>query len=364
MEDEESQTQPPMAHNGLNPPNVDHHEPRTATIAEQLQAMRDWYNLERDKAELARLLEIKRRTDNGDLTALNEDPKVPPRSGMVAAVQSQGTPRPKDPTSFSNRDRMQYNCWSRDCEAIFVGAPQSFLAEERKIHFAVRFISEPMRVAWEGSCNEQLHSNPLWLPTWDHLKAVMLNCLGPEAIRRLAAHAALKSLKQAPDQDPNDLHAELHVLWSEMGPTYPEDQKKMDLLGALLPRIQRELLAKDQTQFVTSTALVVAARFQWNKTNSDNLILNKLNPVREERTKSSFDVRAGNSQTRKRVKRTTMGHASPKPPRRGHSGQGGAEKACWNCGKSGHLQKDCRQPEKPKSDLTDSAAGKGKGRRS
>jgi len=252
----------------------------------------------------------------------------------------------------------------RDCEAIFVGAPQSFQQEDRKIHFAVRFISEPMRVVWEGYCNEKKQLNPVWMPTWGDLKSTMLDCLGPEAIRRLGAHSELKSLKQAQDQDPNDLHAALHVLWSEMGPGYGEGQRKMDLLGALLPRIQSELLSKGIEQYPTTTSMVVAARFYWNRRATNNSILNRLNRPPEEKPKTTPEIRAGTPKPRKRPKRPRSAQPDPKSAKRDQSETKGVEKACWNCGKPGHLQRDCTQPEKPKSDLTNQKSGKGKGRRS
>ena len=86
-----------------------------------------------------------------------------------------------------------------------------------------------MRTIWETYCSDELRKDPSWSPNWDQMKAVMLDCLGPEAVRRLSAHNALKRIKQRQDQDPNQLLSKLTTLWSELGSQVSEEQRKMDL---------------------------------------------------------------------------------------------------------------------------------------
>jgi hypothetical protein len=272
----------------------------------------------------------------GDLAALNEDFIRPVSTPRAESQSNLGAPRPKDPETFTNRDRLQYNCWVRDCEAIFRGAPNTFYSDLYKVDFAVRFLDETTRSTWDTFAQDHERLDAAWRPTWTQLKAVMLDCLGPEAMRRLAAHNDLKRIRQRQDQDPNVLLAKMNALWSELG-DYPEEQRRMDFMSALLPEIQKELLLRDPLEYSTVSKLNTIARYYWGKTRRTSTLPEHPAPKRENHSKSSPDSHAGPSQTRKKAKRAGAAKPDTKSAKRGHDGPKDPNPVCWGCNKPGHF---------------------------
>jgi uncharacterized protein YjiS (DUF1127 family) len=361
--DDNEPRHPETEHSGASRPDAAQGEPTSNEVAAQLQELRAWRQREQNRIELARLIELKRKVDEGDISLLEDDLPHPPLLRADEPVANLGAPRPKDPETFTNRDRLQYNCWARDCETIFRGAPRLFATDVQRVDFGVRFLDETMRSTWETHRNDQLRQNSLWAPTWTQLKAVMLDCLGPEAIRRLSAHTQLKRAKQKPDQDPNHLMSELNVLWSELGDHYTEEQRKMDFLGALLPDIQKELLLRDQSEIPTVTALNILARFHWNKGKRTAMIVNQPHPQRERDSKSSSDIRAGNPQTRKKPRRISAAKKDPTQSKLDQNGPKGDTPVCWTCNQPGHVKRDCPMRKSSSKGPLNGDSGKGKGQR-
>lgn len=342
---------PPRSHQpDDSQPTVEGDDPPPEAIARELAELRAWRLIEKDRHELRKLRELKRKVQQGDLSALDEDldrPQPPPRE---YGYSNMGAPRPKDPEVFSNRDRQQYNCWVRDCEGIFRGAPRTFETPVQKADFGARFLDETMRTIWETYCSDELRKDPSWSPNWDQMKAVMLDCLGPEAVRRLSAHNALKRIKQRQDQDPNQLLSKLTTLWSELGSQISEEQRKMDFLGALLPDIQKELLLRDPDDFPTVSTLNTLARYLWNKNRKSNTHPDQPGAKTETAPKPTTESRWGPSGTRKKPRRSAAAPADRKPPKTDHNGPKETNVICWGCNQPGHYKNECpKSKDTPKS---------------
>jgi len=264
LEDLSAAPQQPLAPATLSQTTTAEQDEDHAAITRELEELRNWAQLERDRQELARLQALKSRALSGDRTALEEDVAHPISSTRPESHSNLGAPRPKDPERFITRDRLQYNCWVRDCESIFWGAPNTFHTDLHKVDFAVRFLDETTRSTWDAYTQDHTRQDALWTPTWDQLKAVMLDTLGPESLRRLQAHNELKRTTQRRDQDPNVLLARLNALWSELG-DYPDEQRRMDFLSSLLPEIQKEIMLRDPSEYLTVSKLNTLARYHWSK---------------------------------------------------------------------------------------------------
>jgi hypothetical protein len=183
----------------------------------------------------------------------------------------------------------------------------------------------------------------------------MLECLGPEAIRRLAAHNELKRIKQRQDQDPNLLLAKLNALWSELGEV-SEEQRRMDFMSSLLMDIQKELLLRDPKEFDTVTKLNTMARFYWNKNKRNAATSDYHTQKKEVHTQTPHEEHAGPPQTRKKAKRAFPPKADKKQGKSDRNGPKDSNMVCWVCNKPGHRQRHCpkakeapKVPSNPKS---------------
>jgi hypothetical protein len=337
--------------------------PRQDELERELEELRRWRQREENLRELTKLRELKRKVQQGDLSAFDEVSLPAPSPRRVESVTDLGAPRPKDPETFANRDRQQYNCWARDCEAIFRGSPSRFATDTQRVDFGIRFLDETVRSTWDTYREDHLREDPFWEPTWAQLKAVMLDCLGPLEMRRLQAHNDLKRLRQRHDQDPNVLLARLNTLWSEMEHV-SEEQRRMDFMGALLSEIQKELMGRDPEDINTVSKVNTAARFIWNKTKRTAPTAEHPTAKREGHARTTHEDRAGPPKTRKKAKKAFAGNFKKKQRKSDPSGPKDPNMTCWGCNEPGHFQKDCPKPKEAHKESANPKSGKGSGQRS
>ena len=358
--DPEDPNEPPP---GSNRPEEVRNTPNQSDLHVQLVELREWRQRILEEQELARLRDIKRRVEQGDLTALQEDFQVTLRPTEQYIAPNAGAPPPDRPTRFNNRDRAEYNRWERECEATFRGNARIFSSDTIKIDFGLRFISNPLKTTWDTYVHDNQRKNPHWHPTWSHLKANMLDALGPAEQRKLAAHKDLKGIKQEWSQDPNDLLSTLDTLWTELGPSYPEEQRVMDFMGALVPTVQKELLLIDPSLRSTVSDLNSRARLIWDRNRRDKPSSTKPKGKKQNREKSPTDEEGGTKKTWKKPKRNTAEQKGPNQPKTGQYKGSSPGPVCYRCGLPGHKQKDCTQPEATATVPTEAKSGKGKGRK-
>ena len=222
------------------PPADDNNE----SLSVMLERLRQWRQNELDKAELARLLEQRRRYEQGDIDALLAPPNEPNSAKVAQIAPSVALPRPKDPHLYRKLDRRDFNLWKADCDAYFTRAPQHFPTEELKADFASRYLSEELIIIWRLECSTNTADDPTWVPTWPLLQDKMLNALGTPYERRLRASADLKLCKQRPGQSPTELLNYMRNLWEEIAPVSLETQA-IDFVNALHPWIQKDLALQD-----------------------------------------------------------------------------------------------------------------------
>jgi hypothetical protein len=155
----------------------------------------------------------------------------------------------------------------------------------------------------------------------------------------------------------------MNALWSELG-DYPEEQRRMDFMSALLPEIQKELLLRDPLEYSTVSKLNTIARYYWGKTRRTSTLPEHPAPKRENHSKSSPDSHAGPSQTRKKAKRAGAAKPNTKSAKRGHDGPKDPNPVCWGCNKPGHFQRECPESKDAKKGTPNPSSGKGSGRKS
>lgn len=352
----EVQTDPSLA-------NLAHYEEPQATIAQQLQELREWRQRALEEQELRHLQEIKRRFDQGDTSALIEEVSQPTRVLETPHEPNAGAPRPEKPTQFTNKDRAQYNRWERECEATFRGSPKTFQTESIKIDFGVRYITDPLRSSWDAYVHDERRKSSSWEPSWSNLKTVMVDSLGPPEQRKLVAHRALKHVKQEWSQDPNDLLAQLDTLWTELGDSYSEEQRIMDFIGALTMTIQKELLLLEPAQRRTLTDVNSRARLIWDRTRRDKPNTPKLGGNRSNQANSHPNRERGREKTWKRSRRTPAEQRQGMTTNRVQSHDWKANRVCYKCQKLGHHAKECKEGEVSNSEPSEQKSGKGRGRR-
>ena len=346
-----------------NETNVAHHERGPPTMAQQLQELREWRQRALDEQELRHLQEIKRRFEQGDTSALTEGVLPAPRVEETLHEPNAGAPRPEKPTQFTNRDRAEFNCWARDCEATFRGSPKTFQTDAIKIDFGLRYITDPLRSTWDAYTHDQQRKDSAWEPSWENLKTVMVDSLGPPEQRKLVAHRALKQVRQDWSQDPNDLLAKLDTLWTELGDSYPEEQRIMDFVGALTPTIQKELLLLDPAQRSTLTDVNSRARLIWDRTRKDTPKASRSGGSRGNRPHSPPKNEGGNEKTWKRPRRETPDRRQDRNFNKVWRRDARSNITCFNCKEPGHIARDCEKAQANNPRPSETTPGKGRGRR-
>jgi hypothetical protein len=355
---------------GAIPPHEEDERPRVAqpgplgaTPNQELQELRAWLQSAQALEELRSLQELRARYEAGDATAVL--PTHPGRSVLptLQATPSASLPRPEPPKQFAKRNRMEFNRWERDCEGYFLRSPVHFQTERQRVDFGVMYVSDPLRTLWESNCVVNTVNSPGWVPTWQGLKAVMLNSMGTPQERKKMAYDKLKAARQQASKSPTDLLDYMRPLWEELGPSVTPEMQLLEFSAALRHDIQIEL---ERLPFAMRSTIPMVEE-------QANIVYRRKNPVREQKDQQSktkskgrrkdSQSSEGDQKTPKKAKKGKTRQSDPKGDKKAPPSSTPKDVTCYRCGEPGHKSYDCTNPEKPGSDPRAAKAGKGKGQK-
>jgi hypothetical protein len=349
--------------NGQTQPSGSQNGPPEANTEQSLEEMRKWLKSAQASEELRLLREIRARYEAGDVAAVNVASLTPNGTQILQPKSSSTLPRPEAPKVFTKRNRAEYNRWERDCEGYFVRVPGSFTTEVEKVNFGTMYISEPLRTLWESHCIVNTTTQPVWVPTWQELKNVMLNSMGTPQERRKLAYEKLRNCRQQAGKSPTDLLDYMRPLWEELGPFVTPEIKMLEFTSALRHDIQTELERLPFTMrctipMIEEQANIIYRRKSTSRDHKDE----KPNPKSQQRQKSHRGSE-GDAKPPKKAKRGKLGQSGPKSDKGPSVGTTSHNITCYKCGQPGHKVFECTNPEKPGSDPREAKSGKGKGQK-
>lgn len=344
--------------------------PERPHTPEALASARRWQKETEERIELASLLELRRRYEQGDPGALLSLQRSSSTPFKPQSSSSAGLPRPEPPQTYAKHNRAQFNRWERDCEGFFLRSPSNFLTEEQKVDFAARYLSESLKTLWQSHVTTNRRENPLWIPTWQSLKTMMLDALGTPAERQQAAYEAIKRCRQGPKQSPTDLLDHLRPLWEELGSSHGTELQVLGFVAALSPNIQRDLLMvpverRDTIPKVEEQANMINRRLTQHasalheKTHEQNPTPKK-GKGKHRATESGSE---GNQKPPKKSFKSKEGRKEPYKGKKGRKDAGDSSISCWECGETTHIRPDCPKLKDKGKGQTSDKPGKDKGQK-
>jgi len=321
-----------------------------------LAALQEWWRQEADRKKLSQLEELRRRYEQGDLSALEEATGQAISPPVVRATSERANlPRPEPPHRYAKKDRADYNRWLRDNEDYHAKNPIHFKGDEQKLSFGLQYVSETLRTLWETYVVQRRLAEPHWSPSWEDLKEKMLGALGTPEERKQAAYDTIKACRQRPTQSPTDLLNYLQPLWVEIGESSPY-RMLAEFTAALREDVRRELRHLPQQSKATLSQVEQEA----NRIHRDLVQAGKVKsgPSKDKRRPPSPPEPGPANQAPKKPKKGSNGRPWSKTPRPGKEKPKGDVK-CFACKQPGHLLPQCPDTEKKEAYYAKKAKEKG-----
>ncbi|KAF1980121.1 hypothetical protein BU23DRAFT_548317 [Bimuria novae-zelandiae CBS 107.79] len=289
-----------------------------------VETARRWFQGVKDEEKLRQILLLKEKYDAGDCDAITSLSTISPALSTVHQIPAMRLPPQKHPHDQS-----------------YV----HFTTESSKASFALSYVSQVMRTAWNTEVASRRSQDPLFEETWDGLQEKMLDALGTRLERRQQAHNALKRCSQRADQSPTQLLDYIRNYWEELEVTN-EDMRVLDYIGCLNSNITSKinLLAPERRNTVALVEEQASIIYRSKQKAREH-------PTSGPSTKRAKDTKPnskGDSETPKKAKYGVI---------------------CYHCSKFGHISPNCPEKDKPAAPGSKEAngkpewSGKGKGRK-
>ena len=117
--------------NGQERPSEGHNSPVRDALDIELEELEAWREKTAKLQRVAQLRQAQARYLAGDQTALRTVIEGAPSHSSILNVPAAKLPTPKAPHTFTKRTRLEFNCWTRDCERYFTMIPANFARSDR-----------------------------------------------------------------------------------------------------------------------------------------------------------------------------------------------------------------------------------------
>jgi hypothetical protein len=248
-------------------------------------------------------------------------------------------PRLAKPPTFKGRNLKDAADYETGWKIYFQASRT--MPDEQRIAHAATYLEDRARTAWGQEDRPTIN-------TWDEYISWCRSIVVDPVNRKHSALLRLRSMEQRQSQTVRDVVAAIEELEKDIPPMTVEETKAWTLLNALHPDTRTEVLKEHRT--ITSRDQVIAAaqrqeELRQNKDkgkeksfNTDNA-LDKPNARKAHASRGRFRSPHGTSDRSEKGK-------SPESAKKFSNSF-----LCYNCGKPGHSQKDCRLKKKESATL-------------
>ena len=352
---------------GANPtPNPD--ETLISATMADMQREVEAIEAERKQAHLAKTLEDLKKEKAAGFPTLTD------RTKPVDPLALERSLRSVDPTTYAGDNQRAFDTFLRDCKRTFLQKPVTYESPSAQVLYAENYLSGAPADDWhrEKEATTKAAEGEL---TWKIFADFLQEKLKPKHLRLMDLGGQLKKLRQFQGQTVSDFVTYLESLEAQLPEPPTEMQKHSNLLHSVHDYLKTAVI-RAGSQGTTRAELVEAVRIAervepkpdgWKKTFNKSRNQNRNNqssstPKPEEDGPADAPqapVINPNHQSNKRKlddQEDQQDQEAP-PPTRPKGNR--SDKDCWNCGKMGHLQFECRSRPSPRG--SSRRPGKGRG---